>query len=337
MPIVWSGEDGATRPHHYADTASPRRFGNVSALDPEVFASVEEYVAEVLSDSPSGRYSPLDVARWLEDLARVATENLDHAAAVVPNPSAPNFRRWALDVRIQAALGRFFAAKLQAGVDYTRYAFAGEVPSLGAAVARYRAARGAWAAVVEQAHGAYKDDLTFGPEPFLRGHWADRLAAIDRDIRDMETELARAGAAAGTPATDATPEERRPEIPPQHEAPASFTPGVPLTIEVVAGEGRPTRARLYYRHVNQAERFRVIEMGHGEVDDGGGCLRGDIPGDYTGSPFPLQYFFELRDDAGRAWRWPGLGPELADQPYFVVRPLLVPATGPAMTVAGGDR
>lgn len=337
MPIVWTGEDGATRPHHYADTASPRRFGNVSALDPEVFASVEEYVAEVLSGSPSGRYSPLDVARWLEDLARVATENLDHAAAVVPNPSAPNFRRWALDVRIQAALGRFFAAKFQAGVDYTRYAFAGEVPSLGAAVARYRAARDAWAAVVEQAHGAYKDDLTFGPEPFLRGHWTDRLAAIDRDIRDMETELARAGAAAGTPATDATPEERRPEIPPQHVAPASFTPGVPLTIEVVAGEGRPTRARLYYRHINQAERFRAIEMGHGEVDDGGGCLRGDIPGDYTGSPFPLQYFFELRDDAGRAWRWPGLGPELADQPYFVVRPLLVPATGPAMTVAGGDR
>jgi len=337
MPIVWTGEDGATRPHHYADTASPRRFGNVSALDPEVFASVEEYVAEVLSGSPSGRYSPLDVARWLEDLARVATENLDHAAAVVPNPSAPNFRRWALDVRIQAALGRFFAAKFQAGVDYTRYAFTGEVPSLGAAVARYRAARDAWAAVVEQAHGAYKDDLTFGPEPFLRGHWADRLAAIDRDIRDMETELARAGAAAGTPSTDATPEERRPEIPPQHVAPASFTPGVPLTIEVVAGEGRPTRARLYYRHINQAERFRAIEMGHSEVDDGGGCLRGDIPGDYTGSPFPLQYFFELRDDDGRAWRWPGLGPELADQPYFVVRPLLVPATGPAMTVAGGDR
>ncbi len=337
MPIVWSGEDGATRPHHYADTASPGRFGNVSALDPEVFASVEEYVAEALSGNPSGRYSPLDVARWLEDLARVATENLDRAAAAVPNPRAPTFRRWALDVRIQVALGRFFAAKLQAGVGYTRYVLAGEVPSLGAAVVRYRAARDAWADAAGQARGAYKDDLTFGPEPFLRGHWADRLAAIDRDIRDMETELARAGGAVGTRATDAMPEERRPEIPPQHVAPASFTPGVPLTIEVVAGGGRPTRARLHYRHVNQAERFRTVEMRHGEADDGDGCLRGDIPGDYTRSPFPLQYFFELRDDAGRAWRWPGLGPELADQPYFVVRPFRVPATGPAMTVAGGDR
>src|SRR5207245_557563 len=36
MPIV----DGL--PHHYTDTAEPRRFGNVSALDPEVFSTAEE-------------------------------------------------------------------------------------------------------------------------------------------------------------------------------------------------------------------------------------------------------------------------------------------------------
>ncbi len=337
MPIVWIGADGATRPHHYADTASPKRFGNVSALDPEVFSSVEEYVQETLSDVRSGRYSPLDVARWLEELARVATENLDRAAALVPNPPAPTFRRWSLDVHIQAALGRFFAAKLQAGVGYTRYALADEVPSLRVAVARYRAARDAWAAAVEQAREAYKDDLTFGPEPFLRGHWADRLAAIDRDIRDMETVLARAEAADATPATDTAPEERRPEIPLRHAAPASFTPGAPLTIAVVIGAGRPTRARLYYRHINQAERFRSIEMGPGAADDDDGCFHADIPGDYTRSPFPLQYFFELHGAAEKVWRWPGLGLELVDQPYFVVRPLPAPATGPATTIAGGDR
>ena len=50
-----------------------------------------------------------------------------------------------------------------------------------------------------------------------------------------------------------------------------------------------------------------------------GTWRSNIPGGYTGSPFPLQYYFEVRSASGSAWLHPGFAPDLANQPYFVLR------------------
>ena len=36
----------------------------------------------------------------------------------------------------------------------------------------------------------YVADITFGPLPHQRGHWSDRLPAIDADIAAMEQALA---------------------------------------------------------------------------------------------------------------------------------------------------
>lgn len=71
--------------------------------------------------------------------------------------------------------------------------------------------------------------------------------------------------------------------------------------------------QLNYRHVNQGERWRSVEMqsAHGEY-------RAAIPGEYTGSPFPLQYYFELRRENEAAWLYPGFNATLSNQPYFVV-------------------
>jgi len=75
-----------------------------------------------------------------------------------------------------------------------------------------------------------------------------------------------------------------------------------------------TLARLHYRHVNQAEDYRIIEF----AAQGNHC-RQTIPGEYTDSPYPLMYYFELHDRHGQAWLYPGLQADLANQPYFVVR------------------
>lgn len=44
-----------------------------------------------------------------------------------------------------------------------------------------------------------------------------------------------------------------------------------------------------------------------------------IPGEYTNSPYPLEYYFELHNGAGQVWLYPGFDATLANQPYFVVR------------------
>jgi hypothetical protein len=71
---------------------------------------------------------------------------------------------------------------------------------------------------------------------------------------------------------------------------------------------------LYYRHVHQSEAYEVVEM-----PERAGVWSYAIPGEYTDSAYPLLYYFELLDDDGHAWLYPGFEPDLANQPYFVVR------------------
>ncbi len=74
-------------------------------------------------------------------------------------------------------------------------------------------------------------------------------------------------------------------------------------------------AALRYRHVNQAEPYVEVEM---EAVEGG--FAAAIPADYAEADYALQYHVVVRADDGRAWLHPGLGPELSEQPYHVVRP-----------------
>lgn len=315
------------RPHPYGDTASPKRFGAVSPLDPELFSTIEECAGELVEGRLSGKYSPLEVAQWLEDLASGATRHLSEAESGVSDRRAPAFRRLAVDVAIQSGLGRFFAEKLRAGVLYALYTRSGDPAARREALHAYRAARAAWAELAGKADGVYVRDITFGRVAHLRGHWADRLEAIDQDIADMEKADAKAeGAIAhggrqpeverAVRAALARPE--RPRTACEHSAPASFRPGQPLAIEATLGglprEAQPVSVQLRYRRVNQAEPYRVAEM-QGE----GNRYRAVIPGEVTDSPYPLQYYFELRDAGGRAWLHPGFDADLCNQPYFVVR------------------
>jgi len=66
--------------------------------------------------------------------------------------------------------------------------------------------------------------------------------------------------------------------------------------------------------VNQADAWQVTDMAR-EADR----WQATIAGDYTKSPYPMQYYFELRDSQSGAWLFPGFEPNLCNQPYFVVR------------------
>jgi len=61
------------------------------------------------------------------------------------------------------------------------------------------------------------------------------------------------------------------------------------------------------------ERFVSAEMTGAK-----GEFRAQIPGAFTNSPYPIQYYFELLGK-GSPGMYPGLGERLTAQPYFVVR------------------
>lgn len=307
MPIV---EGGAPVP--YGDTASPKRLGTVTALDPQMFSTVEEHVDGLRSGRASGKYSPVEVATWFEDLTGFAAKALSAADGRAPDKGAPGFRRMAEDVAIQIGLGRFFAAQIRSAVLFDIYKRTGDPAAKNEAIAAYRKARAAWSAMANRAARVYRADITFGDIPVRRGHWLDRLPAIDQDLAAMEAFVAPPKDREATQLIAAAlGKGNRPAVQSVHQPTDTFVPGraVALTIRT----GGAASGVLFYRHVDQAERWQSVPL---TSRDGGWTAA--IPEDYTKSPFALQYYFELRRDPSTAWLYPGFGSDLANVPYFTM-------------------
>ncbi|MBI4875369.1 MAG: hypothetical protein HY822_12115, partial [Acidobacteria bacterium] len=225
-----------------------------------------------------------------------------------------------VDTAIQSGLARFFGAKLRSGVLFALHERTGDREALEQALKAYRTARGAWAELAERAR-VYSPDVTYGYSPQLRGHWLDRLPAIDADIDDMAKLLERAKPGEArqervqAAIREALGRPRRPSVVCGHTPPARFQAGQALNVELRIEKGRrPAAVRLHYRHVNQAERYHA-----GEMQAQGSRYRTTIPGEYTASPYPLQYFFTVHESPDAAWLYPGFEANLSTQPYFVLR------------------
>jgi hypothetical protein len=274
MSIVVAG-----RKSSYSDTPAPKRFGTVSPFDPELFAGVDEFVECWLAGKPTWKYSPLEVADWLDDLATA---------------EAKGERRMTEDVALQCGIGKFFAAKFRSGVWWSVYEQTKDQGALETAMIEYKRARAAWATVSERGSRLYRADVTYGWEGQLRGNWSNRLAEIDWDIAEMSKHT---GSASGK--TFEIP--KRKKITGSHTPPKDFARGQALKIHAkFEGSKFGEKAVLRYRHVNQSERFMESETM-------------EIPAEYTNSPFALMYYFVVGGSM-----WPGLNASLTNRPYFVV-------------------
>jgi hypothetical protein len=307
----------AGNPGPYTDTPAPKVFGNVSPLDPQLFSRINDFADELLQGERSGKYSPIEVAQWVEDYAAAAAKHLAQMEAQAAGKDRPEYRRLSIDIAIQCGLGRFFGAKFRSGVLYRIYEKTRDRTALEESLRAYRGARAAWAELA--GHGkVYMSDITVGESPQLRGHWLDRLPAMDKDIAAIAQKLEqsqsgtpRDGVAAAIQAALAHP--RRTAAPCRHTPPPHFSPGKELIIEL-AVEKPPDSVLLYYRHVTQAERYVTAPM-----EARGKGYGATIPGPYTDSPYPLEYYFELKMAPGTATLYPGFGADLINQPYFVLR------------------
>jgi hypothetical protein len=307
----------------YGDTPEPKVFGTVSPLDPRLFATAVEYTRDLLANWPNPKYSPVEVAQWLEDMAATAESALHEARVKVDEPAAPEFRRIEEDVLIQMGLGRFFAKKLRSAMLWEIWQKTNDADVGAQAIARYKEARDTWGAMAAHAVEVYRPDIGYGRIPMRRGCWMDRLPAINADIAAMQAKVASSSADS---ANQLPPEAQRavqyaigrpsrPLVAVTHTPAESFISGAPLDVVLEMGKGAASdelTVRLRYRHVDQAERWQWLEMDRGEKS-----YKGSIPSDYTHSAFPLEYFFELKR-GGDAWMHPGFDATLSNQPYFVV-------------------
>lgn len=319
MPIVEGSE-----PSPYGDTPAPKIFSTVSPLDPQLFSTVVEYAQALTQHNLSAKYSPIQVAQWVERLVDGARSELESARRAVKAPGAGAFRRIEEDILIQVGLGAFFAHKLRSAVVYQLFLLSGDPSAAKLAIEHYQKARDAWAAMAQRATAVYRANVSYGRIPKRSGHWIDRLPAIDTDLAAMKAKVQ--SPLAETISRRSAAEELNViagllqpanQVKCAHTPPQEFTPGSPLTLTLKVSRGEGIQAvpsvRLLYRHVNQAERWNAVET----IIETGACSAA-IPAVYTQSAFSLEYYFELRDGARRAWMCPGFNEKLSNQPYFAI-------------------
>ena len=304
MPIV----AGVDTP--YNDTPEPKVYGRASPLDPQLFSAIADCADDILAGRPNAKYSPLEVAHWLDGFIGSSEKALARARADAGGNV--EFRRLDEDSRIVNAMGRFYAAKLRAALLYEIWLKSHDRKAGILALAQYENGRAAWAAMADRAKNVYVADISYGRIPKRRGHWSDKLAGIDKDIDTMRAAVHSgdtAGGDASAAIARATAIPHRLTIAVSHAAPEQFSPGSPLALSLAAAD---VAVRLHYRHVNHAERWRSTEM-----SGSSGKFLAAIPADYTASPFPLQYYFEL-SRPGAAWLYPAFNATLSNQPYYAV-------------------
>ncbi len=315
QPIVRANNDATFR-----DNPSPYVFGNVSPHDPQLFSGINDFATSLLEGKMPSKYSPLQVAQWLDDMADTASKNLGIAETLIADKKAAEFRRFSNDIKIQIGTAEFFAFKMRTAVLWHIYENSHDTAALAEAIKHYAIARDAWAKMAEETKAVYVSDITFGTRPVERGNWADRVPAIDADIADMKEVLANATGQKSTnieavrrAITKVKTHPQFPKIDCQHTTVQEFKPGEPIKIELkLAGEAKGVE--LYYRHANQAIDWQVIPMQKEGIQ-----YQAVIPSIYTKTRYPMTYYFVIDiGDAGIAI-YPGLDDNLANMPYYVIR------------------
>jgi hypothetical protein len=305
------------QPNPYGDSPQPRTFQNASPLDPQLFSRMSEFAGELLKGERSGKYSPLEVAAWLNELSAAPTGRPVYSI-MTSNGDTGAVPRLLADLDIQRGLGSFFASKLRAGVLYAIYEKTMDRRALEEAVRAYRLAREAWAQLAAAGSRVYAADLSASDKISNRGAWADRLPAIDQDIAAMEQKLPVATTSSDPAVQRAVSEALSPT--PRKTAVVMHQPpvlrrGADVSLQFVVGGGTPvTSGRLFYRHVNQAERYESVALARA-----GNRYQGAIPAAYADAPFALQYFVEFRSTPADAWLYPGFAADRLNLPYNVLQ------------------
>ena len=301
----------------FFDSPAPRCFETVSPLDPLIFSTVVEHVQDLLNGNVSPKYSPVEVAQWIDSLVASSTQALSVARTKARSASSPEFRRIEEDVLIMNGLGGYYSAQMRSATYYEIFKQTGNAKAGELALDHYKKARDHWAKMAERASKVYVADVSYGNIPLRRGNWMDRLPAIDSDLDSMQKSLANPPAASGAAdkaeqaiKSATTPPQRMADTARHTPAPA-FKPGKPLTVTLQAAHS--ASAHLHYRHVNQGERWLSMDM-----QSGAAGYTASIPGEYTDSPYPLEYYFELRGGSNSAWMHPAFNSTLSNQPYYAI-------------------
>ena len=265
----------------------------VRPSDWRMVASFEEHTRNRLEATPSARQTPLETAEHLHEYALLAEQATARAEAALGGQN----REWLStkpDLDVLALLARYHGRKQMAGEHLAWYNATKDDGALYAARRELQGGLNVWQRLVKLTDGLYPAQMAYGPKD--TGHWKDKLAEVEGDVKTLEARveaLEQAGATA--PPVNARRWQPAPPRPPIEHTPArQAAAGKPLELSVRIWPQTGVRTvRLHYRSLNQMAQWKTLEAPVQQAVF-------HVPAEEIDARWDLQYYFEVLAANGAA-------------------------------------
>jgi hypothetical protein len=296
-------------------------YGSTEPSDHGLFYGIDEFVQDEASGKFSGKYSPLQVAAWLDDMAGGTEAALGRAETGIQDKTGAEFLAMRADLLMLCDFARYHAAKIRAAYALAFWRLKKQGDYLSDALLLLDCAIGYWENLALKGKENYYHDLNFssaGSET-SRGTWGDLTGELLADRGTIVEELKTNGLEAGNKLVFCYYPARIPAEGSRMAAcfPEFARPGEALKIEVktAAFGGSEAPPVLHYRHTDQTEGlFHTLEMAAGA-----GAYSALIPADYVVPEWDLQLYITVQGPFGVCLMLPGIYHPFYPYPYHVVK------------------
>ena len=313
-------ENNLNKPTSY-DFQTDITYGSSEPSDHGLFYGVDEYVEDLAANKLTGKYSPLQAADWLDEMARKTAAALASAADSVQDKSGAEFLALSVDLSMLIDLARYHAEKMRAATALALWRAKKEGACLSDAAILLDSAIGYWNALAERGRENYYHDLNFSSagSKTRRGTWADLTVELTADRATLAEMMKASGVAASGELRKGSYHAASPageSCTLAADFPDTVPPGEAIEIAVTtSGFGEPEAAPvLHYRHTDQTEGlFHTLTMARGAAG-----FAAAIPADYVSSEWDLQVYVTLQGKSGACVMLPGIYHPVHPYPYHVI-------------------
>jgi len=310
-------ENNLDKPKDY-DPAKNITYGSTEPSDHGLFYGIDEYVKDLLAGKLAGKYSPLQSALWLDDMAAETERHL--AAAKGKANETAEYLAMQVDLTMLCELARYHAAKIRSACALAFWNAKKKGASLSDALLLLDTAIKHWEALAQKGKENYYHDLDFSSAGSItrRGTWGDLTKELlaDREsltalLKSHKVEAREELAASYVPAPLPVESMQMADCFPDYAK-----AGEALKIEVwFSSFGEPeVQPVLHYRHTNQKDGlFHTLKMA-----GSAGRYAAVIPARYIIPDWDLQIYVTIQGPDGSCLMYPGIYHPVYPYPYHVI-------------------
>ena len=288
------------------------------------FASFEEEARLRTVGGETARMLPSANSRWFRETSGTLNQLIAEAENAVGKNPTKEFTSTLTDLKILSNLALYHSNRILAAVNYRIFDRSQNLAAFDEALAKERAAIGAWRQLVAVAGDVYTDNLALGVcVADLCGHWKDELALLEKGLATLEqkqtTLRSEASKAKTITANAALPYTKLPDNPAvnpfqlSHKSVTSAPAGQPIAVNITVRATAGVKwVRLRYRNLNQELAYQTLPM---QLTGDKDVYQAVVLAQQIDPKWDFMYFIEVMDNNGTGQIYPDLDTET---PYRIV-------------------